>query len=89
MQETDGHWPLARKVPELGDRTAICCECGQRPKRIATRFSMLHAWHQTHRRALKLVPLEYSWPGKMEGLSAGGPLQVRGLVWRDGDWARA
>lgn len=87
--DTDGHWPLAREVPELGGQVAICCECGERPKRIASRYSMLNAWHQTHRRGLRLVPVEYTWPGEPAGLSTGGPLQVRGLTWRDGDWARA
>jgi hypothetical protein len=70
--ETDGHWPLARKVPELGDRTAICCECGAQPKRVALLPGLLDAWHRVHRAGMRLAPVEYSWPQEMSGLSAGG-----------------
>lgn len=70
--QTDGHWPLARKVPELNGRTAICCECGRAPKRIASRASMLYVWHQVHRCGLNLPRVTYVWAGEMQGLSQGG-----------------
>jgi hypothetical protein len=89
MSITDGHWPVARKVPELGNRTAICCACGERPKKIAARVSMLHVWHQVHRRGLRLRPVSYAWPGRMEGPSAGGYVKAPGCKWENGNWVSA
>jgi hypothetical protein len=86
--ETDGHWPLARAVPELNGCRAICCECGEQPKKLAARSSMQHVWHASHRRKLRLIPVDYVWPRRMEGLSTGQPWRVTGHVWRGGGWVR-
>ena len=72
--QTDGHWPLAREVPELGSRLAICCECGARPKRIASLAGCHTTWHEVHRAGLRLPAVDYTWDGEASGLSTGGYL---------------
>lgn len=84
---TDGHWPLALESPALGGITVIGCECGELPRRRASRASMQHVWHQSHRRRLNLQPVEYAWEDcPMHGLSEGGLVQVRGHEWSGGTW---
>jgi hypothetical protein len=89
MPTTDGHWPVWRIVPGLG--TVIACECGANPRRASSRSSMQHVWHQTHRRGLRLQPVEYAWPHDEDyhrdgALSTGGLVQVRNAEWVDGGW---
>jgi len=75
--QTDGHWPLAREVPELGGQLAVCCECGAQPKRVALLPCFLAAWHEVHRAGLRLPAVEYAWPLEMAGLSAGGYVRAQ------------
>jgi hypothetical protein len=91
MTQPDGHWPLGVRVPEFHNRAVISCECGAKPKAPSARMSTQHTWHQTHRRGLKLQPVEYVWPDDryLDGLSTGGYVQVRGHVWQDGGWVRS
>jgi hypothetical protein len=82
---TDGHWPLG--VTSEGIKV-IGCECGWKPKNRPQRASMQHVPHQTHRRGLKLRPVNYEWPTDdmsqyMAGLSAGGYVEVRNAHWDD------
>jgi hypothetical protein len=85
MTSTDGHWPLGTKLDGV---TVIGCECGAKPKKRAARMSMQHVWHQTHRRNLRLQPVEYVWPGDLEGLSTGPYVQMRNAKWENGQWVR-
>jgi hypothetical protein len=84
MFTTDGHWPFYDTSTRL-----IRCECGAAPAKPAARMSMQHVWHKSHRRRLVLQPVEYVWPGRMEGLSTGGYMQVRGHRWDNGGWVRS
>ena len=86
---TDGHWPNGIKVDypcatvhanggmcldkTTHSLTVIACECGAQPKRPSGRISTQHVWHQTHRRTLKLQPVEYAWASDsyLVGLSVG------------------
>ena len=89
---TDGHWPRWVVVPGLG--LVIGCECSEHPAKRPARMSTQHTWHQTHRRRLRLQPVEYQWPDDAQEkaragdpqTSTGGLVQVAGHVWRDGNW---
>ena len=88
---TDGHRPLATKLPRFNGLTAIACECGETPVKMAARNSMRHCWHQSHRRKLGLQPVEYRWPENsyMVGLSTGGLVQPSNARWENGKWVLA
>ncbi len=105
-EPTDGHWPLGTEVTfpcaeihsKYGDCSkahhtlkVIACECGAKPKKPSSRISTQHVWHQSHRRSLRLQPVEYVWPDDryMKGLSIGGYMKVRNAKWEDGQWVRA
>jgi hypothetical protein len=91
----DRHWPVWAKVPGVG--IVIGCDCGDRPKKRAARISMQHVWHQSHRRRLRLQPVEYAWPDGAVSeaddggtpLSTGGYVEMSGHVWKDSGWVRS
>src|SRR5438045_1847793 len=92
--EPDGHWPVWRIVPGISPSIPVIgCQCGANPTKRSARNSTQHVWHQTHRRGLKLCPVDYEWPDEsyhVDGaLSTGNYWRVRGHVWRDGGWQPA
>ena len=95
MPGTDGHFPMWTQIPwgVHDDWTVIGCECGWAPEAPSKRMSMQHVQHGTHRRQLKLQPVNYAWddahyrvPG---AISTGGLMTVRGAVWKNGRWTPA
>lgn len=86
--KTDGHWPLGTTLAST-EIKVIGCECGAKPQKLG-RMGTQHVWHMSHRRGLKLQPVEYQWPDDryMVGLSTGGYQQMRGHEWRNGGWAK-
>jgi hypothetical protein len=86
IQVTDGHNACWTAEKWIG------CECGWTPGKMSARNSTQHVAHMTHRRGLKLQPIEYQWSDtnyhRTGALSVGGLMQVKNAEWRNGGWVR-